>query len=431
MTDRTFDAVDVAIVGGGVVGCATAWNLAKAGVRVAVFERATVASEQSSRAWGFIRQQGRHEAEIPLAIEAKREWASLTQHYGQAATGYTRGGILVPAETPDDEERVTRGHELARQFGMSTRIVDRAGIAELVPQLAGNWRSGLFTEDDAHGDPHTSTRTIAQAAKEAGARIFENEPVLDIETSGGRISGIATLSGRCAAGAVLIAGGIGSRALALKLGINLPIQVVTSSVGATTPASPFTQIAVWAPRVAYRPKADGSFTLGNGYRGLGADYNITPASFSNLRYFLPAYRQNWRLLRLTIGGDFVSQARAMISAAAAAKPLPEPRPNASKVQRNFAAFKQLFPHLDGLGLERMWAGRIDLTPDVIPIIDQPDRNRSLFVAAGFSGHGFALGPSVGKQLAEWIAGGRPSLDLGKFRLSRFEEGEAKREKQAL
>lgn len=431
MAQKAFDAVDVAIVGGGIVGCATAWNLAKAGVRVAVFERATVASEQSSRAWGFIRQQGRHEAEIPLAVEAKREWENLTQLYGCDATKYTQGGILVPAETEEDEERVVRGHELAKQFGMATRIVNRAGVSELIPQLAGNWRSGLYTPDDAHGEPPTSTRTIAAAAREAGARIYENEPVLDIETTGGRVSGIITLSGRCAAGTVLIAGGVGAPALAKKVGFNLPIQVITSSVGQTTPAERFTRIAVWGPRVAYRPKADGSFTLGNGYRGLGADYNITPASFGNLRYFLPAYRQNWRLLRLTIGGDFISQAHAMLSAVAAAKPLPEPRVNARKVERNLAAFKALFPHLSHLQLNRMWAGRIDLTPDVIPIIDRPDRNRDIFVAAGFSGHGFALGPSVGKQLAEWIVRGKSSLDLHKFRLARFVEGDAKREKQAL
>ncbi len=431
MARNQFDAVDVAIIGGGIIGCSTAWNLAKAGVRVALFERATVASEQSSRAWGFIRQQGRHEAELPLAVEAKREWESLTQQYGRGATGYTQGGILVPAETADDEERVHHGIELARQFGLSTRVVDRAGIAELIPQLAGNWRSALFTSDDAHGDPPNSTRTIADAAREAGAKIYENVPVLEVETSGGRISGVVTLNGRCAAGTVLIAGGAGARALALKLGHNLPIQMVTSSVGATTQSQPFTGIAMWGPRVAYRPNVDGSFTLGNGYRGLGADYNITPASFSNLRHFLPAYKRNWRLLRLTIGGDFISQARAMLSAEAAARPLPEPRVNTSKVQRNLAAFQQLYPHLSGMSLSRTWAGRIDLTPDVIPIIDQPDKNRSLFVAAGFSGHGFALGPSVGKQLSEWIVKGNPSLDLTKFRLSRFEEGDVRREKQAL
>jgi len=101
--------------------------------------------------------------------------------------------------------------------------------------------------------------------------------------------------------------------------------------------------------------------------------------------------------------------------------LPEPHVNTRKIAHNAAAFRALFPHVGALDLARRWAGRIDLTPDVIPIIDQPAPG--LFVAAGFSGHGFALGPSVGKQIAEWIDG-RSSLDLSAFRLSRFAEGVA-------
>jgi len=100
--------------------------------------------------------------------------------------------------------------------------------------------------------------------------------------------------------------------------------------------------------------------------------------------------------------------------------LPEPRVNTRKIAHNAAAFRALFPHVGTLELTRSWAGRIDLTPDVIPIIDQPEPG--LFVAAGFSGHGFALGPSVGKQIAGWIVDGRTSLDLSAFRLSRFAEG---------
>lgn len=431
MARGRFEPVDVAIVGGGVMGCSAAWWLATAGLKVAVFERATVASEQSSRAWGFIRQQGRNPAEIPLAVEAKRLWADLTRRYGHDATQFTEGGILVPAMTDADQERVERGHELARQFGMQTRILDRDAIGKLVPELRGDWRSGLFTPDDAHGDPPNSTRTIARAAREAGALIHENEPVLEVDMAGGKVAGVRTLEGRCAASAVLLAGGIGTPALACKTGFNLPIQVIVSSVGRTAKTARFTQIAMWGPKVAYRPTADGSLVVGNGYRGVGADYVVTPASFRNLRHFLPAYRDNWRLLRLTLGRDFFSQGRAMLSAEAAARPLPEPSANAAKVSRNMGELRAMFPHLAGVDLARIWAGRIDLTPDVIPIIDRPDPDRAIFVAAGFSGHGFALGPSVGKQLAEWIAEGRPSIDLGKFRLSRFTDGTAERERHAL
>lgn len=425
------DTVDVVIVGGGIVGCSTALQLARRGAKVAVFERGLVASEQSSRAWGFIRQQGRHEAEVPLAAEANGLWAELTAKFGQQGTGFTRGGILVPAETEADQERVVFGHESARGFGLDTRILDAAAIRALVPQFAGHWRSGLYTAGDAHGEPELSTKTIAAAAREAGAVIHENTPVLAVETKAGSVSGIEMDRGRCHAPVVLLANGIGAPRLAAPLGLELPIQIVKSSVGQTGTAVPFTQVAMWTPKVAFRPRADGSFVIGNGYRGVGVDYEITIDSLRSMRHFLPAYRLNWRQMRLTLGADFIHQLRARMSRAAAARALPEPGVNQRKVEHNLRQLNGLFPHLGGIDLARSWAGRLDLTPDAIPILDRPAAVPGLFIAAGFSGHGFALGPSLGKQFAEWICDGRPSLDLTPFRLARFAEGIVHSAKKAL
>jgi glycine/D-amino acid oxidase-like deaminating enzyme len=422
---------DVAIVGGGIIGSATAWALAQKGVRVTVFERGRIASEQSSRAWGFIRQQGRHEAEVPLAAEANGMWVELTREFGTDATAFTPGGILVPAETDEDEDRVASGLEVARRFGLDTRMLKRAEVRELIPELAGNWQSGLYTAGDAHGDPARSTETIARAARAAGVTFRENCPVLEVDVQAGAVSGVVTAQGRCTAPVVLLANAIGAPVLADGLGIELPIQIIKSSVGLTAPATPFTKVAMWGPKVAYRPHGDGRFTLGNGYRGMGADYELTIDSFRSLHHFLPAYRRNWRLMKLGVGRDFLHQLRARASRAAAVRQLPEPVPNQHKIDRNLASFREMFPHLGPIGLERSWAGRIDLTPDVIPILDQPRMFPGLFVAAGFCGHGFALGPSIGRQMAQWIHGGRPSIDLDAFRLGRFWDGGAQHAKQAL
>lgn len=120
----------------------------------------------------------------------------------------------------------------------------------------------------------------------------------------------------------------------------------------------------------------------------------------------------------------MAQLRATSTSAA-----PEPPFNKRKIAHNLGAFRRLFPHLGEIALETAWSGRIDLTPDVIPIMDNP--MPGLFIAAGFSGHGFALGPSVGRQMAAWIAQGRPMLDLAPFRLSRFNDGGAAPAKHAL
>ena len=410
------ESVDVAIVGAGIMGCATAWHLVRRGIKVAVFERSEIASEQSGRAWGFIRQQGRHAAEVPLASEANRIWIEVTSRYGETSTGFTPGGILVPAESADDEGRIADAFATARQLGLATRLLNKAEIRDLIPQLSGDWRSGLYTPGDAHGEPALSTHTIARAAREAGAAINEKTPVLAVETHAGRVSGIATARGICAAPVVVLAGGIGTAVLAASLGVDLPIQVIRSSVAQTVATAPFTKVAMWGPKVAFRPRTDGSFVIGNGYRGAGPDYDLTIDSLRHLRHFLPAYRRNWRLLRLRLGSESFHRLSARFG-----KPLPEPGVNDKKIAQNAESFRALFPHIAALDLARTWAGRIDLTPDVIPIIDQPASVPGLFVAAGFSGHGFALGPSVGKQLAEWIVDGRSSLDLAPFRLSRFAE----------
>ncbi len=425
------NGAEVAIVGGGIVGCATAAWLARRGTRVVVFERGSVASEQSSRAWGFVRQQGRHEAEVPLAAEANGLWTELTERFGQEGTGFTRGGIMVPAQTEADEERVVDGHAVAQRFGLATKILNREQIRSLVPEFAGDWRSALYTAGDAHAEPGLSTRTIADAARAAGATILEHTTVSSVETAGGAVSGVATSAGRWNAPTVVLANGIGAPILAARLGLELPIQLVKTSVGQTAPAKPFTKIAMWSPRVAFRPRADGSFVLGNGYRSVGVDYEITIDSLRSMRHFLLAYRRNWRLMRLTVGPDFIHQIRAKLSPAAAVRALPEPSVNRRKVNSNLEQFRSLFPHLGHVGLERSWAGRLDLTPDAIPILDRPSVVPGLVLATGFSGHGFALGPSLGKQLSEWILDGRPSLDLSPFRLARFEEGVVHRAQKAL
>jgi glycine/D-amino acid oxidase-like deaminating enzyme len=430
MTASAIESADVAVVGGGIMGCATAWHLATRGKKVALFERAGIGAEQSSRAWGFIRQQGRHEAEVPLSSEANRFWVDITARYGVESTGFTPGGILVPAETSEDEERIADGFAVARRMGLETELLDGRAVRELIPEMSGSWRSGLYTRGDAHGEPALSTRTIARAARDAGATLNEQCPVMEIDVQGGSVAGVVMTRGRCAAPIVVIACGVGSRALANPLGINLPIQIARSSVAQTDKTAPFTRVAMWGPKVAFRPRIDGSFVIGNGYRGVGIDYDLTIDSLSNLRHFLPAYRRNWRLLRLNLGRESLHRWQACF-AGAAVRALPEPHVNGRKVAHNAAAFRALFPHVGPLGLDRTWAGRLDLTPDAIPIIDQPGAIPGLFMAAGFSGHGFALGPSVGKQMAEWIVDGRPSLDLAAFRLLRFAEGATSAANKAL
>jgi len=425
---------EVVVIGGGITGCATAYHLARRGARVVLLEKGEIASEQSGRAWGFVRQQGRHPAEIPLARVASAMWEGLAQEL-DADLEFVRGGILALAETVADVARLEEGAGVAAEHGLSTRMVTSREIAEIIPGLAGPWQAGLYTPDDAHAEPLKATRAFAQAAARWSAVVRPHTPTVGLDVTNGAVSGVHTPQGLVRAGTVVCAAGVWTARIARGVGITVPVQIVRSSVAETRPAIPFTRTAVWGPYVAFRPTLRGTFYLGNGYRGAGADYDLTLASFRHLRYFLPSYLRNWRSLKVHAGRELVGDLLHALTgrgADFAGAGLPgEPRVNQRKVAHNERRFYELFPRLSRLGLDRAWAGYIDLTPDLIPVLGEVGTPSRLYLATGFSGHGFALGPLVGRLLSELILDGRPSMDLKPFRPGRFAEGELLRARRTL
>ena len=389
---------------------------------MAVIDRTDIAAEQSSRAWGFIRQQGRHPAEIPLANRAMSLWNEITDEFGFESTRLVKKGILVPAQTQADKEFIHNGYDTAKAYGLNVDVINTNELKTILPELSGNWLGALYSPNDGHGDPKLSTLTIANAARKMGVKFFIGEPITKFIPSSDNITGVQTATQSFKSDSILVAAGIGSKKLVTQLGLNFPIQTIRSSVTQTTSNKPFTNIAVWAPSVAFRPHANGSFTLGNGYRGQGTDYDITLESVQNLRYFFPAFRLNWRLLRLAIGNDLWRSVADLFYRDRKFDSLAEPPINFRKIDANLDAFQSLFPQLDTLSHAKSWAGRLDITPDLIPIIDRPLDYQNIFVACGFSGHGFALGPSIGQQISQWIMDGSPEIDLNKFRYSRFVDG---------
>ncbi len=424
MTDATRipPSADIVIIGGGIVGCTTAYYLAKRGSSVAVLERGGIADEQSSRAWGFVRQQGRHDLEVPMAAEASRVWLELAGEL-QADLDYVRRGILVIAETPEDVARIEDGASVAVRHGLNTRLLNRAELSAMLPELKGPWKAAIYTEGDGHAEPRKVTEAFARAGERRGVTFCERTAAIGIEVANGRVSGVVTPKGTISAGAVLCAAGIGTPAILGSLGLSLPLQVIRTFVGETNATKPFTPMAGWGPYVSFRPTSRNTFTIGTGYRDTGTEYDITPSSFRHMKYFLPTYRENWRYVRPRLGREFFADLGQMMRGSIPEQPPAEPPITEGRIDFVERHFYQLFPHLNGLGLKRRWAGRIDMTPDLLPIMDRFESPAGLYIGAGFSGHGFALGPVTGRLLSELIADGRPSLDLRPFRASRFREGQ--------
>ncbi|HEY5366773.1 MAG TPA: FAD-binding oxidoreductase, partial [Casimicrobiaceae bacterium] len=138
---------------------------------------------------------------------------------------------------------------------------------------------------------------------------------------------------------------------------------------------------------------------------------------------------NRQVVRLCIGRSFIESLRR--HGCARFMPLSEPKVNERLIEENARGFAKLLPHLANLGIAKAWAGRIDATPDLIPMIGSVPSVRRYYVAAGFNGHGLALAPAVGQAVAELIVDGRSSIDLHALRVERYAEGDFERAGSAL
>jgi glycine/D-amino acid oxidase-like deaminating enzyme len=423
MTTVARDA-DVVVVGAGIVGCATAYYLARRGVRVVVFERSLVPGEQSRKNWGFVRQQGRDPAEVPLMMESNRIWRGLEREL-DADVEWTQGGNLALAADAERMGRFEAWLPVARQLGLETRLLGPGELTAVVPGLGGRWAGGMFTPSDGHAEPAKATGAFYRAAMRLGAAIHLGCGVDAVLTRDGEVASVLTERGEVRTTRVVCAAGAWSSRLARTLGLALPQRWVRGTVARTTPAPPVTQAAVWGPGVAFRQRRDGSFNIAAG----GAlDHDVTLESVHQIRFFLPNFWKNRALFRFHVGRPLArSLAAAVPGSAARLHPLlfdrgVEPAPNPAKVRRSFFELRRVVPTPPALGIASSWAGIIDATPDLAPVIGAVERPRGFILATGFSGHGFAMGPIAGRLVSELIVDGKASLDLAPFRFSRFAEG---------
>lgn len=427
------EQVDVVVVGGGIVGCSAAYYLARRGVRVTLVEKGEIADEQSSRAWGFVRQQGRDPLELPLMMLGNRLWRQYEDEL-DADIEWVQDGNLALAV---DEARMQRFRDwltVAQEHGLETRVLSRGEVQALAPKLTGDFIGGMFTPSDGHAEPRKATLAFARAAERHGATLRTYCAAEDVEVTAGRVSGVLTEKGLIRTGTVICAAGAYSGRLAGRLGLLLPMLVVRATVAETTPTEPVTGIGTWAPGVSFRQKRDGSFYIAGGAQ---SDYDLTLDSFRYMRSFMPNYLKNRRLLRLRAGGALVEDVRSRIPGTRAhAHPFAhsvgvEPRPNPGTARRSLEGLHRLIPATREARIRRMWAGLIDTTPDVLPVLGEVDAPKGFIFATGFSGHGFALGPVAGLLMAELIADGQPSLSIHGMDYQRFAEGRVGKPKSVV
>jgi glycine/D-amino acid oxidase-like deaminating enzyme len=415
----------VAIIGGGIIGTCTALELAERGVDVTLIEKGTIAGEQSSRNWGWCRQMGRDIREIPLILVALDAWRGMNERVG-AETGFRQCGIIYLCET--DEELAAREkwyEHNARPFDLATRIVSGAEAAELQPGSTRAWKGALFTSADGRAEPFMAAPAIAHGARRKGAKILTQCAVRGLETSAGRVSGIVTEKGRIACGTVVLAGGAWSRRFLGNLGIPFPQLTVVNSVMRSKPIDTPLERSCSAAKFSFRKRRDGGYTIAHRHLSVA---DIVPDSFRLFREFLPALKVDWKGLRLRLGRRFLDDALLKRHwSLDETTPFEEvrildPEPVTSILDEVAASLKDYYPVFRGMEIAQSWAGVIDATPDAVPVMSPIGGFPGLFLASGFSGHGFGLGPGAGKLMADLVTGSTPCVDPEPFRYSRYFDG---------
>jgi sarcosine oxidase subunit beta len=367
----------IVVIGGGITGCAAAAELAREGHAVTLLEKHRIAAMASGWTLGGVRQSGRHPAELPLARAAVGLWGRLHETLG-ADVEYRRGGNLRLARTPAEVD-IIRGIVASQQaYGLDlTLLPDTDAVRAIAPAISTNVLAASLCPTDGHANPILATAAFAAFARKHGASVREGIAVRAIRAAGGRVTGVETSEGFIAADRVIVATGVNTPALLAPLGLELPLCVKIVHVIQSEPLPPTLAQAfgVANANCAGRQQADG-----------------------RLRY------TNAR-------GDWQGDADGWTDASLA--------PTASEVRAVVDLVAEVLPVAATTPIARTWGGLIDLTPDALPVIDAPAQVEGLVAAAGFSGHGFCLGPVSGLLCADLAVGRKPRHDLSAFRLERF------------
>ncbi len=422
------EACDVVVIGGGIVGVMTAWFLARRGLKTALCEKGRIAGEQSSRNWGWIRQQGRDPHELPIMVEANRIWRELAEECGERL-GFRQTGILYLANSERELAQYEDWLPHAQHHGVDSRLLSGAEVANLLPEARLRWPGGLYTPSDARAEPWLAVPTLAHALSlRPRVSLHEGCAARALDTEAGQISGVITEQGRIRCQQVVLAGGAWSSMLARAHGVDFPQLAVKSTVGATEPLPEVLAGGVAEEEFAVRRRQDGGYTLAHGTH---REMMIGPDAFRHFKAYLP-------LMRGALGGTGFHLKAPPGFPDAWGTPrrwspdrespferqrILNPTPNPKLLDQMANRFHELFPQLPRPTFQKAWAGMIDTMPDTVPIIDRIESLPGLVVATGMSGHGFGIGPAVGRVVADLAAGKDPGHDLSRFRSQRFARGQ--------
>ena len=359
-------ATRIVIVGGGLMGLSTAFHLRRAdpGTRVTVLERARVGAAASGASAAGVRAMGRDPAERALALASLARWPGLEREL-EAPTRYRRSGGLRLALDEATWRAVGPWVADQRAAGVPVEVVDEREARALAPGIAPGCLGGVHAPNDGQAEAVPATEAFAAAARRLGARVEEGVGVRALAVEGGRVVGVERSDGaREACDVVIVAAGAWSATLLGGIGVTLPIETRPLQMLLTAPGAPALRpvLGAFDRRLSLKQLDDGAYLIGGGWPARVTDH-------AGNRYEM-----------------LDESVRASLETASA-----------------------VFPPVAECALARSWAGLEAFTPDDLPILGPVPGISGLLVAAGFSGHGFALSPMIGDILAR-LATGQDALE---------------------
>jgi sarcosine oxidase subunit beta len=370
------ETADVVVIGAGIVGSATAYYLAKTGVDVMLIDRRSpnTGGTASQASAGGVRQQGRAPVEIPLAIYSINLWGELEAQL-EANLQYRRQGMTVVTDDenliPSLAQRVSREQAL----GLDIQMVQGAELHDLITGLSPRMVAGSYCPTDGHADPLSTVNAFVTSARRLGARTTWQCPAEGLVIEKERLIAVKTSAGSIGCRHAVLAAGFWSRSIAASAGIELPFAAfpLQMMVSAQRPHR-LDQVLAWIDHgISLKQVPSGGFVIGGGWPGW-AD---------------PSTCQT-RLLP----GSIAKSAQTTVN---------------------------LFPSLSGVPIVRAWLGIEAFSKDEMQVVGPVASAEGLIVAAGFSGHGFAVGPGVGSLIADYITTSRWSDMLEPFGIERFDK----------
>jgi glycine/D-amino acid oxidase-like deaminating enzyme len=420
--------VDVVIIGGGIVGVCAALELIDRGKSVAICEKGEFGAEQSCWNWGWVRLTHRDPREMPLMLESVRLWKGLNARIGQE-TGYRQCGVTYMVATDQAFAKEQAACEDLNSYQIPARMLNKTEAMDAFSGLSGEIVGGLHNPLDGRAEPQMAAPAIARAVQLQGGFVLQNCAVRTVETSDGTVSSVITEIGRINCKSVLVAGGVWSRLFLGNLGIHLPQLRTKNSVLRTEPLQDGPEENVKTGDFAIRKRLDGGYTIASAEP---SRYELTPDSFRLLWAFLPTLKNEWKNVSLGFGTGFFSALRTPkrwtgrdITPFEKTRIL-DPDPDRPAMKTLLDIVKSGYKPFQKAKVAQKWAGYIDVLPDVIPVISATEGVENgvpgLFVASGFSGHGFGLGTGAGLLAADLITQRTPCVDPTPFRLHRFTDG---------